>query len=249
MNNKVCATLFGAMFLLVSFSANAQTAPVTPTPVQIDPFDLEGAKADLASAKTANMNGEVKSAQKLFQTAYEKSPKTADGRKIAMESAKRLGFLYLETQDFRRAEAVFAAEAVIGRKMYFEGAINAKPFIEAVRHWATAAGLMSRSDESAALVFYANEIGARERAAQAAQIQNREATFASDGIEGVRINAGNYCASEHLPFLKSQFECKDEIAAKTEALGLQLKQIKADAPPEPSKAEKEAKEKAKKSEE
>ncbi len=220
-----------------------------PPIVQADNSDLEGAKTDLAAAKVANTNGETKSALKLFQSAYEKSPKTADGRKIAMESAKRIGFIYLESQDFRRAEAAFAGEAVIGRKMYFEGTINGKPFIESVRHWATAAGLMSRSDESAALVFYANEIGARERAAQAAQIQNREAIFASDGIEGVRVNAGEYCASDYLPFLRSQFECKDELSAKAEALGLQLKQIKADAPPEPSKAEKEAKEKAKKSEE
>lgn len=251
MSNKVFATLLVAAVFSVSINALAQNAQA-PLPIvseQKDPFDLEGAKSDLAAAKEANLNGAIKNASMLFQTAYEKSPKTIDGRKIAMESAKRLGFIYLETQDFKRAEAAFVAEAVIGRKLYFEGAITAKPFIESVRHWATAAGLMSRSDESTALVFYANEIGARERAAQAAQIQNREAIFAADGIEGIRVNAGNYCASDYLSFLKSQFECKDELSAKAEALGLQLKQIKADAPPEPSKAEKEAKEKAKKSEE
>ncbi len=248
MKNKLFAGVLGSLVLTVSFAAFAQVNPTPPVAVT-DNFDLEGAKTDLAAAKSANTNGEVKTAIGLFQSAYEKSPVNNDGRKIAMESAKRLGFLYLEGQDFRRAEASFAAEAIIGRKLYFEGSINSKPFIEAVRHWATAAGLMTRSDESAALVFYANEIGARERAAQAAQIQNREAIFASDEVEGVRVNVGNYCATEYLPFLKSQVECKDELSAKSEAIGLQLKQIKADAPPEPSKAEKEAKEKAKQKEE
>lgn len=233
---------FGTCALLGASIALAQTPPpLPPAPI----VENNEAKTAFAEALLAKQAMDMPKAVKLYQTAYEKAQNTNDGGKIAIDAAKALGYYYLENQDLKRAESHFAAEAVIARKLYFQGAINAKPFTDAVKHWASASGLMMRSNESAALVFYAREIMARERAALSSQILNREAIFAADSIEGLKINVGSFCAIDYVPYLKTHASCNEEISAKTEALSLQARQIKADAPKPLTKEEREAKEKKK----
>jgi len=106
-----------------------------------------------------------------------------------------------------------------------------------------------RSNDSAALVFYAREINARERAALSSQVLNRDADFAADKIEGVRVDTGSFCATSYIPLLAKKVSCEDERAAKSEALSLQARQIKADAPKPMSKEEREKKDKEKGGEE
>ncbi len=241
--SKIILSLFFA-FGFINI-ANAQNADA-PKPVAIENNDAQIAFDAALKAKQA---GEMAKAAKLFQTAYENAPKTPEGARIAIESAKSLGFYFLENQDLRRAESHFTAETTIARKLYFSGAINAKPFTDAVKHWASASGLLMRSNESAALMFYANEIKKRELAALSSQILNRDAIFAADSIEGIKIDAGAFCAIEFVPYLKAQSSCDEEKSAKTEALSLQARQIKADAPKPISKEERAAKEKKSKGEE
>ncbi len=220
--------------------------PPPPAPPAIDYAAIKSANdLVLQKAKAAKDTGDMSGASKLWQEVYENSANDADGMKQALESAKNLGFYSLENQDVRRAEAYFAAESIIARKLFFSGVINAKPLTEGVKHWASAAGLMMRSNDSAALVFYAREINARERATLSSQVLNREADFAADKIEGIKVDSGVFCAVSYIPLLAKKVSCDDERAAKTEALSLQARQIKADAPKPMSKEEREAKNKDK----
>lgn len=224
--------------------------PAPPPPPAIDYAAIKAANdLVLQKAKAAKEAGDMAGAAKLWQNVYENSATDNDGMKQSLEAAKNLGFYSLETQDLRRAEAYFAAESVLARKLYFSGSVNSKPLTEGVKHWASAAGLMMRSNDSAALVFYAREINARERAALSSQVLNREADFAADKIEGVRVDTGSFCATAYIPLLAKKVSCDDERAAKSEALSLQARQIKADAPKPMSKEEREKKDKEKGGEE
>ncbi|MBN8646934.1 MAG: hypothetical protein J0L55_03195 [Caulobacterales bacterium] len=233
-----------------------ETAPppvAPPPPPAPPPIDYAAIKAAndlvLQKAKASKEAGDLVGASKLWQNVYENSATDTDGMKQSLEAAKNLGFYSLETQDVRRAEAYFAAESVLARKLYFSGSVNSKPLTEGIKHWASAAGLMMRSNDSAALVFYAREINARERAALSSQVLNRDADFAADKIEGVRVDTGSFCATSYIPLLAKKVSCEDERAAKSEALSLQARQIKADAPKPMSKEEREKKDKEKGGEE
>jgi len=233
-----------------------ETAPppvAPPPPPAPPPIDYAAIKAAndlvLQKAKASKEAGDLVGASKLWQNVYENSATDTDGMKQSLEAAKNLGFYSLETQDVRRAEAYFAAESVLARKLYFSGSVNSKPLTEGIKHWASAAGLMMRSNDSAALVFYAREINARERAALSSQVLNRDGDFAADKIEGVRVDTGSFCATSYIPLLAKKVSCEDERAAKSEALSLQARQIKADAPKPMSKEEREKKDKEKGGEE
>lgn len=229
--------------------ATPPATPVAPVAETAPIIDFAGLKASndkaLLEAKGLKEAGNMAGAVKIWQGVFENSASDNDGLKQSIEAAKNLGYYYLENQDLRRAEAYFAAESILSRRLYFMGGINAKPFTDAIKHWASAAGLMMRSNESAALVFYAREVGARERAALSSQVLNREAAFAADKIEGVKVNAGVFCATSYVPALAKKVSCEEEISTKTEALSLQARQIKADAPKPMSKEEREAKSKEK----
>lgn len=227
---------------LAQVSDNPATAASTSTPLTPEE---DNAKAANDRGLAANNAGDLATALAAWQEAYNSAPDTANGKIIAMEAAKRLGYVMIEHQDPRRAEAYFAAEAVIGRKLFFQGELSARKVADAVNHWASAAGAMGRSNESAALVFYAREIRARAAAASSSQILNREAEFKADSIEGMHVNIGTFCATSYVEILAKHVTCEDEAGARTEAVTLESRQIKADAPPPMTKAERDAKAKDK----
>lgn len=217
-----------------------QTAPSTPSETTAPATDEAAANEAYARGNAANAAGDAATAVAAWKQAYRLAPRSGAGLQVAMNSAKRLGFAMIDSQDLRSAEAYFAAEAVISRRLYFLGETSARRLSEAVMHWASGAGAMGRSNESAALVFYAQEIRARAQAASSSQILKRDAEFKSDSVEAVRVNVGGLCVTSHIEMLASLVSCQDEAGARTEAVSMQSRQIIADAPPPPTKAERDA---------
>ncbi len=225
--------------------AIAQTSEVQKPAVSAQTI---AAKETLTKANEINNNGNIIEAAKLFSSAYTSSGDDFDGLKISMEAAKKLGFISLEQQNIRSAEAYFAAESLIARRLYFQGQLSARAFSDSIGRWASGSGAMGRSIESAALVFYGKEIKARDRANASSAIMKRDPNFDADSIESVKINGGTLCVINSVAILKTKITCEDEAAARTEALSLQTRQILADAPPPPTKEQREqaeAKKKAK----
>lgn len=226
---------------------NIGEAPATPIPpVSIPAVDEAAAKGNLTEGSMLNANGNLPAAIIAWSKAYSLAPATDEGRKIAREAAKRLGFAAVENRNARMAESYWAAEAILARKLYFAGVINARAFSESLGHWASGAGSMGRSAESSAFVFYAAEVRARAQAAQSAQILNRESNFKADKVENIRVDAGGLCVTGNIDILKTHVSCDDERSMRSDAVSLQTRQITADAPPPPTKAEREAAEAKKK---
>lgn len=215
----------------------AAAAPVAPEPAVSD----APAKAALKAGSDASAAGDIPGAVAAWRQAVELAPPGEAGERIVADAARRLGFAAYELRNPRGAEPFFAAEAVLMRRMYFSGRASARAFSDAVGRWASATGLMGRSNESAALVFYAQEIKARAQAAASAEALNRDAESPADQIGPVRVNVGEFCATGREPLLKDRVSCEDEAGARSEALSLQARQIRASAPPPPSKEEREAK--------
>ena len=229
------------------------TPELTPSAVlpPVDPVaaaatDEAAASAVFGVGSAANANGNIAEAVASWSKAYSLAPATDGGRKIAREAAKRLGFAAVENRNARMAESYWAAEAILARKLYFAGVINARAFSESLGHWASGAGSMGRSAESSAFVFYAAEVRARAQAAQSAQILNRESNFKADKVENIRVDAGGLCVTGNIDILKTHVSCDDERSMRSDAVSLQTRQITADAPPPPTKAEREAAEAKKK---
>ncbi len=226
---------------------SVNTAPLsTNAMISIPAVDEGAARAVLAEGSSANANGNLVAAIAAWSKAYSMAPATPEGRKIAREAAKRLGFAAVENRNARMAESYWAAEAILARKLYFAGAINARAFSESLSHWASGAGAMGRSAESSAFVFYAAEVRARAQAAQSSQILNRESSFKADKVESIRVDAGGLCVTDNIEILKAHVSCDDERSMRSDAVSLQTRQITADAPPPPTKAEREAAEAKKK---
>jgi hypothetical protein len=215
------------------------TAPVVvaPTPVVTD----VAAKAAFQAGLEANTAGNLRAAEAAFRQAIVLAPPGETGDTISMDAAKRLGFLAFENRDPRTAETFFGAEAVLARRLYFSAKISPRGFADAVGRFASATGAMGRSGDSAALVFYAQEIKSRAQAEASAQLLNRDANSAADGISGVRVATSDLCVVGRDPILKDRVSCDDEAGARGEALSMQARQIRASAPPPPSKEEREAK--------
>jgi len=190
----------------------------------------------------ANATGDLRQAEQAFRTALTLAPPGEAGDPIAWEASKRLGFLAFEKRDPRSAETFFGAEAVLARRLYFSGKISPRAFADSVQRFASATGSMGRSGESAALSFYAQEIKSRAQAEVSSQLLNRDTNDPADSVGNVRVAASGLCVVGRDPILKDRVSCEDEEGARGEALALQARQIKASAPPPPTKAEREAKE-------
>ena len=199
------------------------------------------ARAAFQEGITANSAGSLRTAEAAFRQAIVLAPAGEVGDPVAMEASKRLGFLAFENRDPRTAETFFGAEAVLARRLYFSSKISARGFADAVGRFASATGAMGRSGDSAALVFYAQEIKARAQAEQSAQLLNRDANNAADSVSGVRVASSGLCVVGRDPILKDRVSCDDEAGARGEALAMQARQIRASAPPPPTKEEREAK--------
>jgi hypothetical protein len=215
------------------------SAPVVavPAPAVTD----VAAKASFQAGLEANTAGNLRAAEAAFRQAIVLAPPGESGDAISMDAAKRLGFLAFENRDPRTAETFFGAEAVLARRLYFAAKISPRGFADAVGRFASATGAMGRSGDSAALVFYAQEIKSRAQAEASAQLLNRDANSAADGISGVRVASSDLCVVGRDPILKDRVSCDDEAGARGEALSMQARQIRASAPPPPSKEEREAK--------
>jgi hypothetical protein len=200
------------------------------------------AKAAFQGGLTANTAGDLRAAEAAFRQAIVLAPPGEAGDAISMDAAKRLGFLAFENRDPRTAETFFGAEAVLARRLYFSAKISPRGFADAVGRFASATGAMGRSGDSAALVFYAQEIKSRAQAEVSAQLLNRDANNAADGVSGVRVAASGLCVVGREPILKDRVSCDDEAGARGEALSMQARQIRASAPPPPTKEERAAKE-------
>ena len=199
------------------------------------------ARAAFQAGLTANTAGDIRTAEAAFRQAILLAPLGEIGDTVSMDAAKRLGFLAFENRDPRTAETFFGAEAVLARRLYFSSKISPRGFADAVGRFASATGAMGRSGDSAALVFYAQEIKARAQAEQSAQLLNRDANNAADNVSGVRVASSGLCVVGRDPILRDRVSCDDEAGARGEALSMQARQIRASAPPPPSKEEKEAK--------
>jgi hypothetical protein len=236
--NSLVAPLPSAPALPTDFQATPPppAAPV-PAPVVTD----EAARAAFKTGIEANTAGNLPAAEAAFRQAITLAPAGETGDSVAMDAAKRLGFLAFERRDPRGAETFFGAEAVLARRLYFSNKISARGFADAVGRFASATGAMGRSGDSAALVFYAQEIKARAQAEASAQALNRDANNAADSISGVRVASTGLCVVGRDPILKDRVSCDDEAGARGEALSMQARQIRASAPPPPSKEEREAK--------
>lgn len=215
----------------------APAPPPPPPPVVTD----EAARAAFKAGLDANSAGNLVAAEASFRQALTLAPAGEAGDAVAMDAAKRLGFLAFERRDPRTAETFFGAEAVLARRLYFSNKISARAFSDAVGRFASATGAMGRSGDSAALVFYAQEIKARAQAEASAQVLNRDANNTADGLSGVRVATSDLCVVSRDPLLKDRVSCDDEAGARGEALSLQARQIRASAPPPPTKEEREAK--------
>jgi hypothetical protein len=212
--------------------------PALPAP----PITDEAARASLKAGTAANATGDLRQAEQAFRTALTLAPPGEAGDPIAWEASKRLGFLAFEKRDPRSAETFFGAEAVLARRLYFSGKISPRAFADSVQRFASATGSMGRSGESAALSFYAQEIKSRAQAEVSSQLLNRDTNDPADSVGNVRVAASGLCVVGRDPILKDRVSCEDEEGARGEALALQARQIKASAPPPPTKAEREAKE-------
>jgi hypothetical protein len=220
------------------------TNPVPEAPVIAPPVVAvtdEAARAAFKAGIDANAAGNMRGAEAAFRQAIVLAPAGEAGDSISMDASKRLGFLAFENRDPRTAETFFGAEAVLARRLYFSAKISPRGFADAVGRFASATGAMGRSGDSAALVFYAQEIKARAQAEQSAQILNRDANNAADAISGVRVASSALCVVGRDPILKDRVSCDDEAGARGEALSLQARQIRASAPPPPTKEERDAK--------
>jgi hypothetical protein len=218
-------------------AATPSTPAAPPAPVVTD----EAARAAFKLGLEANAAGNIPAAETAFRQALTLAPAGETGDAVSMDAAKRLGFLAFERRDPRSAETFFGAEAVLARRLYFSNKISPRGFADAVGRFASATGAMGRSGDSAALVFYAQEIKARAQAEVSAQILNRDANNAADAVSGVRVATSGLCVVGRDPILKDRVSCDDEAGARGEALSLQARQIRASAPPPPSKEEREAK--------
>jgi hypothetical protein len=215
----------------------APVAPPAPPPVVTD----EAARAAFKAGLDANTAGNLPAAEAAFRQAITLAPAGEAGDVVAMDAAKRLGFLAFERRDPRAAETFFGAEAVLARRLYFTSKISPRGFADAVGRFASATGAMGRSGDSAALVFYAQEIKSRAQAEASAQLLNRDANNAADGVSGVRVATSALCVVGRDPILRDRVSCDDEAGARGEALSMQARQIRASAPPPPTKAEREEK--------
>ncbi|MEY3232995.1 MAG: hypothetical protein RL230_266 [Pseudomonadota bacterium] len=218
-------------------------APVTtPEPTPPTPITDEAARVSLKAGTAASATGDLRQAELAFRTALTLAPPGEPGDAVAWEASKRLGFLAFEKRDPRSAETFFGAEAVLARRLYFSGKISPRAFADSVQRFASATGSMGRSGESAALSFYAQEIKSRAQAEVSSQLLNRDTNDPADSVGNVRVAASGLCVVGRDPLLKDRVSCEDEEGARGEALALQARQIKASAPPPPTKAEREAKE-------
>lgn len=218
-------------------------APVaTPEPTPPAPITDEAARASLKAGTAASATGDLRQAELAYRAALTLAPPGEPGDAVAWEASKRLGFLAFEKRDPRSAETFFGAEAVLARRLYFSGKISPRAFADSVQRFASATGSMGRSGESAALSFYAQEIKSRAQAEVSSQLLNRDTNDPADSVGNVRVAASGLCVVGRDPILKDRVSCEDEEGARGEALALQARQIKASAPPPPTKAEREAKE-------
>jgi hypothetical protein len=215
----------------------APVPPVVPPVVVTD----EAARAAFKAGLEANVAGNIPAAEVAFRQAITLAPAGELGDVVSMDAAKRLGFLAFERRDPRTAETFFGAEAVLARRLYFSAKISPRGFADAVGRFASATGAMGRSGDSAALVFYAQEIKARAQAEASAQLLNRDTNNAADSVSGVRVASSGLCVVGRDPILKDRVSCDDEAGARGEALSMQARQIRASAPPPPTKAEREEK--------
>jgi hypothetical protein len=236
--SSLVAPLPSAPALPTDFQA-APTPPAAPVPAAV--VTDEAARAAFKTGIEANSAGNLAAAEAAFRQAITLAPAGETGDGVAMDAAKRLGFLAFERRDPRGAETFFGAEAVLARRLYFSNKISARGFADAVGRFASATGAMGRSGDSAALVFYAQEIKARAQAEASAQALNRDANNAADSISGVRVASTGLCVVGRDPILRDRVSCDDEAGARGEALSMQARQIRASAPPPPSKEEREAK--------
>jgi hypothetical protein len=225
----------------VEAPAAAAPGDVSAAPTQPVAITDEAARTAFKAGLDANAASNLAAAEAAFRQAISLAPPGEAGDGISMDAAKRLGFLAFERRDPRGAETFFGAEAVLARRLYFSNKISARGFADAVGRFASATGAMGRSGDSAALVFYAQEIRARAQAEQSAQALNRDANNAADAISGVRVAASGLCVVARDPVLKDRVSCDDEAGARGEALSMQARQIRASAPPPPTKEEREAK--------
>jgi hypothetical protein len=227
-------------------TAPAPIPPAAPTELVAEaapaPVTDEAARAAFKIGLDANTTGNLRAADLAFRKVIVLAPPGEAGDAVSMDAAKRLGFLAFQNRDPRTAETFFGAEAVLARRLYFSGKISPRGFADAVGRFASATGSMGRSGDSAALVFYAQEIKARAQAEQSAQLLNRDANNAADSVSGVRVAASGLCVVGREPILKDRVSCDDEAGARGEALSLQARQIRASAPPPPTKEERAAKE-------
>ena len=230
-----------------------QTPPPAPIPAPeasvkdaAAPATDEAARAALKQGVAASAAGDLTQAELSYRSAMSLAPAGEPGDGVALEAAKRLGFLAFERRDPRSAETFFGAEAVLARRLYFSGKITPRAFADSVQRFASATGSMGRSGESAALSFYAQEIKSRAQAEASSQVLNRDTNDPSDAVGNIRVAASGLCVVGRDPILKDRVSCDDEAGARSEALGLQARQIKASAPPPPTKEEREAKEAKKK---
>jgi hypothetical protein len=218
-------------------------APIaTPEPTPPAPITDEAARASLRAGTAASATGDLRQAELAYRAALTLAPPGELGDAVALEATKRLGFLAFEKRDPRSAETFFGAEAVLARRLYFSGKISPRAFADSVQRFASATGSMGRSGESAALSFYAQEIKSRAQAEVSSQLLNRDTNDPADSVGNVRVAASGLCVVGRDPILKDRVSCEDEEGARGEALALQARQIKASAPPPPTKAEREAKE-------
>jgi hypothetical protein len=222
---------------IVSTPIVSEVAPSVP----VAPVSDVAARAAFQAGLDANTAGNLRAAEAAFRQVIVLAPPGEAGDGLSMDAAKRLGFLAFENRDPRTAETFFGAEAVLARRLYFSAKISPRGFADAVGRFASATGAMGRSGDSAALVFYAQEIKSRAQAEQSAQLLNRDANNAADGVSGVRVATSGLCVVGRDPILKDRVSCEDEAGARGEALSMQARQIRASAPPPPSKEEREAK--------
>ena len=226
---------------IVEVLAPAPVATPEPTPPPA-PITDEAARASLKAGTAASATGDLRQAELAYRAALTLAPPGEPGDAVAWEASKGLGFLAFEKRDPRSAETFFGAEAVLARRLYFSGKISPRAFADSVQRFASATGSMGRSGESAALSFYAQEIKSRAQAEVSSQLLNRDTNDPADSVGNVRVAASGLCVVGRDPILKDRVSCEDEEGARGEALALQARQIKASAPPPPTKAEREAKE-------
>jgi hypothetical protein len=212
----------------------------------VDPVALGAAQTKLDAGVSAYQAGQAGQAQTLLGEAYSEAPVGSEGDRVAMEAARRLGFIAIEARDPRGAEAAFAAETLLGRRLLVHSGLPVQRYTQAINRWAAASGAMGRASESAALGFYARELRRRQEAAVSSEILRREAVFDADTKSINEVSVGDHCVTGRDPLLSRRVNCAEEMNTRREAIELQARQIVADAPPPPTKAEREARAKERK---